>query len=676
MLEAIIIAATAGPDPLEIPREIEFSYSSKTKLKSVAVAGTFNQWDHARHPMTLGNDGTWRTTINIAPGIYTYRFVLNGNSWIVDPSAPIETDLNSNQNSLLIVRPEIYDAKAGKLGDGDITAGVLRHRPNNADTVLRSKNSVTINLRARHDDIEKIRLNIAGQKPVDMERIESNALFDIWQCVTKVSDPAKFSYDFELYDGKTRAKFPEKPFHQDLSQYVLPSIPDWVLGFVFYQIFPDRFAIGSTSTASYPKEWAAIPAERGFYGGNLAGISDHISHITGLGVTGLYLNPIFETATYHGYNTRDYEKIDARFGTNAGFADLVRQLHKNKIKVMLDGVFNHCDSAHPFFADLIKNEDKSKYRDWFKVYKFPIKVEPGQQTYLGWAGVFGMPKLMTGNPDVQAFVAKIGQLWIREYGLDAWRLDVADEVDPECWRVFRKAVRAASKDAYILGEAWGDARTWVQGDQHDATMNYRWRSAVMSAILDGKMSPSQFDRALRVLREQIPEKTVFAQFNMLSSHDTPRFLTLAKGEKRKMRQAMLFQMTYPGVPSVYYGEEIGMEGEHDPDCRRGMIWDQTKWDHALLSDYRAAIKRRTSTPVLATGTYKTLLAEDGTGLFAFERKSGSKRVVIVMNLSTKSVAIPKALVTGLKLAEHSEMQTDSENNVSLKQHGIALWVTP
>ncbi len=676
MIEALVIAAFAGPDPLLVPRDIEFNYSSKTKVNSVSVAGTFNQWDQARNPMTLGADGTWRTTIKIIPGIYTYRLVVNGNTWITDPSAPTQIDLNSNTNSLLVVRPECYDTKPGKKGDGQITTEVLLHRPNNADTVRRTKNTITINLRTRNLDIDQVRLNIHGQKPVSMERIESNELYDTWQCVAKASNLEKLTYDFELKDGKTVARFPDQPFVQNVAAYPLPSPPNWVQKSVFYQIFPDRFAIGGTAAKDYPKAWFAEPAERGFQGGNLNGISEKLGYIADLGATGLFLNPIFATNTYHGYNTLDYEKIEPRFGTNADFASLVKALHSRGIKVMLDGVFNHCGSEHPYFLDVIKNEKKSEYYPWFTVYKFPIKVEPGQQTYLGWAGVYGMPKLKTSNPVVQSFVANVGQHWIKRYNIDAWRLDVADEVDPECWRVFRRAVRGVDKNAYILGEAWGDARTWVQGDQHDATMNYRWRTAVMSAILDGSLSPTGFDRALRIVREQIPEATVLCQYNLLSSHDTPRFLTLAKGDKRKLRQAMLFQMTYPGVPSVYYGEEIGMEGGHDPDCRRGMIWDQKKWDHALLSDYKAAIKRRKSTAALCSGSFRTLLADDPTGLFAYERKAGKSRVVVVMNLGKSQQDVPAQLVQGLTLAENSECVQRKNGGVSLKQHGIALLIAP
>lgn len=651
-------------DSMTAPRDVEFRFKPTAAvartLESVAIVGGFNGWDKARDPMRRDENGEWHGTVQIAPGVYPYLFVLNGNQWVPDPLAPKIVDLNSNVNSKLIVRPLAYDALPGAVGDGHITREAIRHRPTREDTVRRSESGYSFTLRTRANDVQKVMIEIDGGHKTWLKRVASDELFDTWRADLRLNQHRAIRYRFEIVDGSTKMPLPESgTYEQNVSTIPLPSIPDWIHRTVFYQIFPDRFADGDpTNDVPERKPWDSVPAVKGWQGGDLAGVQAHVDHLRDLGVNAVYLNPIFHAASYHAYDTIDYFQIDPHFGTNSVFKELSQTLHQAGMKVMLDGVFNHTNTAHPFFQDVIKNEARSPYANWYTVYRYPIEVREGQQTYRGWAGVTAMPKLSTWNPEVQAYVAKIGAFWIQEAGIDAWRLDVADEVDPECWRVFRRAVRAANPEAYILGEAWADPRPWVQGDQHDATMNYQWRQAVLEFFRPKPgLTARAFDLRLRELRDQLPEATVNAQFNLLGSHDTPRILNLLGGSKDSLYQALAFLMFYSGVPSIYYGDEIGMEGGSDPDCRRGMIWDRSKWDMSLYETTKALVHLRRSSDVLAYGSIRTLATDSRAGLIVMERTWKGQRMIGIWNTGKSRVAIKDAWKIGT--AKHMRHATDS-----------------
>jgi cyclomaltodextrinase len=634
--------------PLDVPREVQFRFKPSVEqsvdLKTVHVVGGFNAWDKARHPLTAGPDGTWTATLAIEPGVYDYLFVLNGNKWVPDPHAPLKPDLNGNKNSVLMVQPEAFDKYPGKKGDGRITHEAVLHRPLPADSMRVNERSFGVFLRTRTKDVSRVQLHLEGAKPIAMRVVRQTELYDTWYAKAPISGIS--NYHFELQDGGTTLRYPEvEAFSQAFGDYPLPSPPDWVRDAVFYQIFPDRFANGDPSNdRPGTVRWGTKPRPSTWMGGDLQGVLNHLNHITELGATAIYFNPVFQTISYHGYDTVDYKRIEPTWGTNELFADLVRQSHSLGLRIMLDGVFNHSNTNHPFFLDLIEKGEKSSYASWYYPLKFPIDTSEGQQTYRGWAGVRSMPKLNTSNPDVQEFVADVGSFWIREYGIDAWRLDVADEVDPACWRVFRSAVRDANPQAYILGEAWHDPRPWVQGDQHDATMNYQWRKAVLDLFANRSIGVKEFESQLRNSRELIPESTVGVQFNVLGSHDTPRLLTLMGGNVARMKQAVAFQFCYPGVPSVYYGDEIGLTGGHDPDCRKGMTFDRRRWNKDIYEHFSSMIQLRTSSNALRRGAYKTRFLDQKSQLFGFERVHGKERVKVLFNLSGEWRDLPAGWV--------------------------------
>src|SRR5688572_239476 len=255
--------------------------------------------------------------------------------------------------------------------------------------------------------------------------------------------------------------------------------PDWVKQAVFYQIFPDRFA--RSPRINHPpglkfKKWGSHPKEQGFQGGDLLGVVDKLDYLRDLGVTALYLNPIFSSASNHRYHTFDYFQVDPLLGGNAALRELLDQAHLRNIKVVLDGVFNHASRGFWQFHHILETGGNSPYIDWFIIEKWPLNPYPKnakeKTNYEAWWNMAALPKLNTKTPAVREFILDIVHYWL-EFGIDGWRLDVPAEIDDdEFWRAFRIAVKTANPEAYIVGELWEEAHRWLAGDQFDATMNY------------------------------------------------------------------------------------------------------------------------------------------------------------------------------------------------------------
>ncbi|HSI73451.1 MAG TPA: alpha amylase N-terminal ig-like domain-containing protein, partial [Fimbriimonas sp.] len=474
-------------------RAVTFVYQPQQAPQTVHVVGQFNNWDRTTHPLALLPDGkTWKGTFNIAPGVYQYLFVENSNRWLPDPKAPPAGDANGNTNSLLIVEPPDYDLKPAKLGDGFLTLSAVLHRPDRRDSVRLDDTRVAVSLRTRKGDAKEVSLEVAKKK-YKGALSRSDALYDYWRCEIPV---ATTDYKFLIDEGSKVVPFGE--FKQAFADYPLPSPPLWVRDAVFYQIFPDRFKNGDP--ANDPKDvepWGSPPKGRNWMGGDLAGIRQGLSHLKELGVSGLYLNPMFVSPSNHGYDIFDYFTVNPRFGTNDDMKLLVAEAHAMDCRVMLDGVFNHSGIEFKPFKDVRDKGAESKYKNWYYITRWPVQVRDGQQTYRTFAGVTSMPKLNTENPEVRAFMNEVGTRWIKDAGIDAWRLDVADEVSHDAWKEFRKVIKETRPDAYILGEVWGDAHEWLQGDEHDAVMNYRWRKAVLDFLAYKSLKPSAFDRELK-----------------------------------------------------------------------------------------------------------------------------------------------------------------------------------
>jgi cyclomaltodextrinase len=449
------------------------------------------------------------------------------------------------------------------------------------------------------------------------------------------------------------------------------DMPDWVKDAVFYQIFPDRFARSDdVPKPSNLEPWTTPPTTHGFKGGDLIGVVEHLDYLTDLGINAIYFNPIFQSAANHRYHTYDYYHVDPILGGNGALRALLDAAHERGIRIVLDGVFNHASRGFFQFHDILENRAESPYIDWFTVHRFPINAydETRPPTYEAWWNLHALPKFNVETSAVREFLWDVGRHWI-EFGIDGWRLDVPGEIDDDAfWREFRDRVKGANPEAYIVGEIWHDARHWLQGDQFDAVMNYLFTEACLGFFVRdmardlvtgvgyspvAKLNVQQFadviDRLLQLYDPEITEVLL----NLLDSHDTARFLSIARGDGSALRLATLFQMTYPGAPCIYYGDEIGMRGRKDPDSRRAFPWDESQWDTELRGFFKRCIALRHAHPALRRGDYTRLHADDG--VYAFGRRLDDETLVVVLNsgLSDTIVNLDVAgyLDDGVTLAE-------------------------
>lgn len=533
------------------------------------------------------------------------------------------------------------------------------HRSEHNWCYMYAPNTAHIRIRTKRGDMDAVDLFTADKyefertlQRVPMHIFASDALFDYWQA--SVSPPNKrLQYFFALHAGGRTIYMNEAGFSETQPTTVtgifeLPFLhasdmlqpPEWVKHAVFYQIFPERFANGDPSNdpeGTLP--WGGKPEPHNFFGGDLQGVIDHLDHLSELGVTAIYFTPIFEATTNHKYDTTDYLKIDPQFGDTDTLKKLVELAHARGIRVLLDAVFNHSGGRFAPFLDVLEKGEQSKYRDWFHVQEFPLRVEDGRPTYRAFAFEPHMPKLNTQNPELKAYLLEVARYWIEEVGIDGWRLDVANEVDHQFWREFRQTMKAVNPDAYILGEIWHDSMRWLQGDQFDAVMNYPFTNAVLDFFAHRTINAEQFAHRVNSQLAAYPLQVHEAAFNLLDSHDTPRLLTLTDGDKRRMQLAALFQLTFLGTPCIYYGDEVGMDGGGDPDCRKCMVWDEEQQDRELFNFYRDAIELRKRHKALRTGSFRFVQADMNSGVVIYERAIHEERFLIVLNNSSEATEV-------------------------------------
>ena len=420
---------------------------------------------------------------------------------------------------------------------------------------------------------------------------------------------------------------------QNLREEEMFVVPEWAENKVVYQIFPSRFA----SSQPVDKEvWYKAPVTfMDNLHGDLRGIIEHMDYVHSLGIDVLYMTPIFKSNSSHKYDTIDYYQIDPSFGTAEDLKELVQKAHEYGMKVVMDAVFNHTGKEFFAFEDILEKGNKSKYLDWYFIDELPLKSERGEIPNFKCFGYYGgMPKLNLKNPEVEKFITDVACYWIRECDIDGWRMDVGDEISHFFWKNFRKAVKAVKKDMLIIGEIWHYAGDFLEGDEWDTVMNYPFYLNMIDLLADEKITVSQFIQNLGYLKGRLNKKCYPLMWNLIDSHDTARFLHLCKNNKKKQHLAAAFQLLLPGMPMIYYGDEYAMPGGNDPDCRRGMYWDEEYQDKEMFEWYKQLLQVRKKYKCIVEGELIEAITKDEEETIVLIRKNGEETMALIFNCSS------------------------------------------
>ena len=421
---------------------------------------------------------------------------------------------------------------------------------------------------------------------------------------------------------------------QNLREEEMFEVPQWAANKVVYQIFPSRFA------ASQPVDkelWYKAPiTHMDDLHGNLRGIIEHLDYIQNLGIDILYMTPIFKSNSCHKYDTIDYYQIDPSFGTTDDLRELVQKAHERGMKVVLDAVYNHTGRDFFAFQDILEKGEKSRYLDWYFIDELPPKDEMGEIPNFKCFGYYGgMPKLNLRNPEVEKYITDVACYWIKECDIDGWRMDVGDEISHFFWKNFRKAIKAVKKDMLIIGEIWHYAGDFLEGDEWDTVMNYPFYLNMIDLLADTRINVSQFVQNLGYLEGRLNKKCYPLMWNLIDSHDTARFLHLCNDNKKKQHLAAAFQLLLPGMPMVYYGDEFAMPGANDPDCRRGMYWDEEYQNKEMFQWYKKLLQIRKTHTCVVEGELIETSAKDEEETIVMIRKNGEETIAMIFNCSTR-----------------------------------------
>lgn len=538
------------------------------------------------------------------------------------------------------------------------------HRPMSEYAFALDDTHYIFRLRTGKGEAESVRFYYADRAvmtpklqfaPLPMEKFRTDRYFD-WYEIRLETRFERIAYYFELQNGvetlfyygdcyemagtPTRADYFQLPFNHRADRFAAPA---WTRDAVVYNIFPDSFAAGKRLAPN-----GAPPCR----GGTVRGVTENLDYIASLGFNCIYLNPIFAARSYHRYDTLDYYRIDPHMGAEDDLRDLVRRAHALGIRVILDGVFNHVSSDHPFFRDVLEKGRASRYYSCFyalpETPRLPAAGElPG---YTCFSYVADMPKTNTADPFLRQYFCDVGAYWVRQFDVDGWRLDVANELDDGFLRAFRASVKAAKSDALIVGEVWENAAHYLGGDMLDSAMNYDFRRYCRRFFAEQMVDAETFDTNVSTLLLRYNENALFAQLNLLDSHDVSRFLSLCGGKTERMELAVLLQMTFPGMPCVFYGDEKGLCGESEPEYRRPMAWDASS---PLEEVYRRMIALRKTHPALRYGSFHTELACGG--VYRYSRVWNGTKITVAMNLGAEPVKAEKRGTLLLKKGENRDI---------------------
>ena len=524
-----------------------------------------------------------------------------------------------------------------------------------------NEKEVLIKLRSKKGDLDRVILEYTDKyqyiyknkkmKKQEMVKVATDNLFDYYEGIIE-DNFISLAYDFNIYSGEESVflgskGFSNKKITHDSRLFIYPSlekydvfeIPDWSKESIVYQIFPERFYRGDNYTDVKENDgWYENVHYKSKLGGTLKGIMDKLDYLIDLGINTIYLCPIFKAKSNHKYDTEDYYEIDEEFGDKEIFGEFMKECHNRGIRVILDAVLNHSSREFFAFTDILEKGEESKYLDWYSIEKFPM-VSGKEPNYKTFAGYYGMPKLNYNNIQVRNYFKDVILYWIREFDIDGWRFDVADEVPHKFWKELRLEVKKVKKDVLLIGEVWYDSSSWLGGDEFDSVMNYEFFNAVLDFVASGTISKKEFIERLDGVRGNYKKQSNEILWNLIGSHDTPRFLHNAKESISKLRLALFIQMTMPGTPFIYYGDEVGMTGGKDPMCRMGMLWDDARQNVEMLNYSKKLIKIRKENKELLCGEREALEQDENSDILSYRMRYGEKYLDIYLNSSRKKSVV-------------------------------------
>ncbi|WP_244835013.1 glycoside hydrolase family 13 protein [Clostridium sp. BJN0001] len=398
---------------------------------------------------------------------------------------------------------------------------------------------------------------------------------------------------------------------------------------IIYQIFPDRFNKSKEKdNVKGLKKWGSEVDSNCVMGGDLKGIIEKLDYLSTLEITAIYLNPIFKSYSNHKYDTVDYYEIDASFGNLDDFKELIKKAHEKNIKIIIDGVFNHTNPDFFAFKDILKNQEKSKYKDWYEIFSYPVKVT-NNPNYRTFGGCSNMPRLNTKNPEVQKYIVDVVKYW-ESMGIDGLRLDVPYYIDDSLLEKIRECTKL-----YIVGEIWGCGKKFVP-KYFDGVMNYSFRDLIYKAVKRQSIDASIFIDEWKFI-ENTYKENIHCCFNMSGSHDTERIFNYCNCDIKKEKLFYAFLFLFPGMPLIYYGDEIGLKGGDDPYCRGTMEWDQTKWDYDIHNFLKDLIQLRNNSEALQKGSINFIACKEM--MFEFERVYKDKKVTVFINFGPQKQSL-------------------------------------
>lgn len=603
-----------------------------------------------------------------------------------------------------------------------ITREALLHIPKSNYAYGYNEDTLHIRLRTKKNEIKNVTLRIgdpyiwdkkdaaggnlnasgigwSGGNFVPMKKDMETEYFDYWIAEYKTKTK-RSRYSFIIEGDREKLLYTEKGiFELDnkddeeklcniasffaysyLNKADIHEVPSWVKDTIWYQIFPDRFANGNASiNPENVDPWGAPPTDYNFTGGDLQGVINNLDYLQNLGITGIYFCPITKGNTNHRYDTVDYMEIDPYLGDKQTLKTLIKEAHKRGMKIMLDAVFNHIGYYSKQWQDVVINKENSKYKDWFYIKDIdkvdtPIdEIDPNNIPYETFSCIPQMPKLNTENHEVIEYLLEVGRYWIEEFDIDAWRLDVSNEVDHKFWRRFREEVKKVKPDVYILGEIWHNSSPWLMGDQFDAVMNYPLADAILKFFCTNEMDSKLFKYTINNIMVSYPNQANEVTFNLVGSHDTTRVLSFAKGNKEKFKLAYLFMFTQAGCPCIYYGDEIGMMGVQTKECegqRECMIWDEEKQDKEILEFFKKLIIMRKNHSEFKKSRNKWLLEDSKNGLIIIKKEE----VTIIINNSENNnkIELPIYLKNTLVKDIFNNLNIKLKESIELDSYGYLI----